>query len=752
MDLIFSNFKLIKFKIFIYKIFFLNFSYAQVYLPELKKLIPKDMPPPTIVAKRITKPIKIDGYLKDEGWKEAAVDSFMWKGRPYLGPPEVKTKFFVGYDDENLYLAFLCYEKDIREIRAVKAEERRAGIAITYGDFISFNIYTDTIAEEKFSFYINPLGVKEVLYVNWSIPIVKSADILWYADAKICDSAWVAEIKIPFKSLKLPQFDYFKFSPLRVRVRDVSYSYLWHYPSPPGADPFKLSPYAGKLYIPERPKLMQRFELLPYLITNFEKDRKTFTKFGLTGKYFFTFKNILDFTLLPDYSQIETDMPQIDVNTTFALYYPEKRPFFVEGKELFQTPIKIFYSRTINDPLFGLKFQGDIKGFEVAYLLGYDNHTPWILPFPENSYSISSNKKSLSNIIQIKKDLLRNSYISLLITDRSLEKSFSRVFSINGGFSFSKYNFLSYQGVFSVNREPNDTNLFKGYSFLDSDSYTSGFDGEKFYGKGFHLNFKHQDPRFHLNLLWEGLSPFFRADNGFIQYNDYEKRKVFFGIYFPFKNFILENIFPNFEIQEKRRFFGKRNLYENKFSTFLNFKRQINLNITYTVRFQEYKGIDFKNLWRWVFYFSASPIAFFHTYFGLQYGKEINYFSYPLTSGYLLYPNFNINFYFGNFRKKMGYSRYIMWEKEFKNRVYNAETFTNEIAYLFTKNTAFRIITQYSSTSSSLFIYPLFSFEPTPFTLFYIGSNFTLIKGEDDSKFITKNYKFFLKFQYQLKF
>ncbi len=718
-------------------------SYAQVYLPEVKKLKWEDIPRPDIWAKRITHLIKIDGYLNDKGWEEAAVDSLIWEVCPNsFSYPEERTKFFVGYDNENLYFGFICYEKDISQIRATKVEQRERYKAIPSDDLVRIWIGTDTTKQEVYSFVVTPYGVHNCLYVK-PMYLWEEIDILWYTDAKILDSCWTAEFAIPFKSLKFTPEDTNCFRLLvgRSRPREVGYSYSWTArPCGFGYDPIQTM---GKLYISEKIEISKGYEILPYFTGSLEKEEtlqhQITSRIGLTGKYYLTYTNIFDFTVNPDYSQIETDAPQIDVNTTSAIYYEEKRPFFLEGKEIFETPFEIFYTRTINTPLFALKFHGDIKDFKIAYLTGFDRYTPWIIPFPEYSLLMQSDKKSISNIFRIKKNFLKGSYVGLLITDRELKKSFSRIFVLDGNFIFKNCNHLTYQGTYTWTKEPDDINL----------SYE--FDGETLYGKGFYINFRHQSPKYYLNLEWKGLSAEFRADNGYIQYNDYEKREGKGGIYFLFKkNSFIQSIFPQVGIKELRRFLkGRYYLNKNAFIN-INFRNLISAGVGYMIYSHEYRDVNFKKLWNYTLSVSSLTLKNFHLFFYLKYGREINYYSYPLKAGYVLYPSINLNIYFWNLRFKLSYSRYMMWEEDYKDRVYNQEVASGEVVYLFSRFTAFKVINQYSSTTGEYFVYPLFSFELTPFTLFYLGSNHTFIK--ESKKYEQKDFKIFLKIQYQFRF
>ena len=90
--------------------------------------------------------------------------------------------------------------------------------------------------------------------------------------------------------------------------------------------------------------------------------------FGVNGRVGITQNLVLDATFNPDFSQVETDANQITVNERFALYFPEKRPFFLEGTEIFRTPRNLVHTRQIADPIGGAKLTGKLGSFNVGYL------------------------------------------------------------------------------------------------------------------------------------------------------------------------------------------------------------------------------------------------------------------------------------------------------------------------------------------------------------------------------------------------
>jgi hypothetical protein len=708
-----------------FKIFTLLFFYSNIFSQE-------KYTPSSLTAKKVKGNIKVDGYLYEKEWKESTTDSLnfemVWDK---IERPDVKTKIFVIYDDENLYFGIKCYEKNVKEIRASKLNPRESYKIFLQDDYIALEIYKDTASSESYSFAVNPFGIKNFSYIIYigstSQAIFK--DIVWDADAKINDSCWTAEISIPFKSIEVKKdVKYIKTNIYRIRRRDILHYYIWS-PHPVGkiSDPVL---YAGKIYLEKEIKITYPFEFLPYFVGS--KEEKIVYKLGLTAKYYLTYTKIFNFALNPDYSQIETDAWQIDVNTISAIYYPEKRPFFSEGSEMFRTPFEIFYTRTINNPLFALKFYGELEKFKISYISAYDRNTIWIIPYFQGSFYVESNEKSFSNIFCLKREFLKSSYARILLTDREVKESFSRIFSFDGTFKFLKYHYFTYQFLYSSLKE------------LENKDISFEFDGEKLYGKGFYLNYGFSFPKFYLDLLWEGISPDFRADNGFLSSNDYEKRESKIGINYFFKeNPLIQGFSPQFRIFELRKFLKGRYHFEKNIYLNINFKKLTGLTFGYKVYSRKYQNIDFKKLWDFILSIYSSPFKNINFSFVIDYGRQINYAF--LNYGNVLSYSTNFNFYIRNLKIDFGYSRYTMFEKDYKNKIYNQKIFNNEISYSFTRFTSFRIINQYNSTTSEYFLYPLFSFEPTPFTLFYFGSNHKIIKNSQ------KDYKIFLKIQYQIK-
>ena len=163
-------------------------------------------------------------------------------------------------------------------------------------------------------------------------------------------------------------------------------------------------------------------------------------------------------------------MAQIDVNSTFALFFPERRPFFQEGADLFNTEIQTVYTRSINDPIVANKLTGRFGATNVAYIGARDNTSPLMLPFEESS-SLLSAGKSVSNILRVQHNFPDNSYIGALVTDRRLDEGGAgSTIGIDGTLRFWKNYRLEGQFVVSRTAEPDDAGLSEGFEDFTFDN------------------------------------------------------------------------------------------------------------------------------------------------------------------------------------------------------------------------------------------------------------------------------------------
>jgi hypothetical protein len=227
--------------------------------------------------------------------------------------------------------------------------------------------------------------------------------------------------------------------------------------------------------------------------------------------------------LIVDFAEIEADAPKLDVNTPFAVYYPEKRPIFLEGKSLLESPLDLIYTREINNPSFALKMFGGLGENNFVFLSAKDESTPWIIPFSDFSATISSSTSSFSNLLKIQRNVNKFgiSKGGISIVDRRASGGSNTILSGNlQAKLLNNHLSLSYQGAYSKTEEPEDTTLSEELLGITFSDYTGAFDGEDFNGYAHSIDGNIYTKHLYGGLDVDLLSPTFRSDLGFIQEND----------------------------------------------------------------------------------------------------------------------------------------------------------------------------------------------------------------------------------------
>jgi hypothetical protein len=287
--------------------------------------------------------VKIDGVLDEEAWQKAAVMKLLYEWTPGdNAPPPVDTDCLVTYDRDKFYIAFRCFDPEPKKIRA-HLMDRDATDTLIQDDHIS--IIIDPFNDERrgFQFRVNPLGVQADANFSESEGYEDfSWDAIWAAAGKITDWGYAIEIAIPFNQLRFPKgtaSQTWGISAERSWPRNVRHRMTSHRRD---RDVACLLCQFNKLTGIEGITPGRNVEFDPTLTANRTDVRNDFpagpmeggkikAEPGITARWGVTPNLILNATANPDFSQVEADVAQLDVNTRFALFYPEKRPFFLEG-------------------------------------------------------------------------------------------------------------------------------------------------------------------------------------------------------------------------------------------------------------------------------------------------------------------------------------------------------------------------------------------------------------------------------------
>ncbi len=327
--------------------------------------------------------------------------------------PPVRTVVAISYDAHALYVGIWAQDPDPSRVRAAYADRDNVGPGDDYVELV-----LDTRGDGRVGtiFRVSPRAVQadgvfnEAQFALGSNPDDLTPDFAWEARTAIGDSAWTAELRIPFTSLRYPQRERQTWGVIvqRVYPRELTHS-LASVRLPRGTTCFLC--HAQRVELTGLPT-GGALAAAPYATGG--KDLRA----GADVKWTPGAGTALDATLRPDFSQLEADVPQLSVNSQFALFYPEKRPFFLEGSDLFQTPLQVVYTRSIAAPEWGARATGEVGRTAYTVLVTRDaGGGSAIVPGPTQSTLVTRDFASTVGLARLRTAFPRG-FAGLLATDR----------------------------------------------------------------------------------------------------------------------------------------------------------------------------------------------------------------------------------------------------------------------------------------------------------------------------------------------
>jgi hypothetical protein len=467
------------------------------------------------VSKAVSK-IKVDGILDEDAWPGASVIPLIYEWTPGDNvPPPVKTECLITYDDDFFYVAFRAYDPEPEKIRA-HLMDRDSMDTFIQDDHISFMIDTFNDERRGFQFRVNPLGVQaDAIFSELEGYEDFSWDAIWNSAGKVTDWGYAVEVSISFNQLRFARTTAAKtwgFSAERSYPRNVRHRITSHRRDRNIAC---IICQFNKLTGFEEITPGRNLEFDPTLTAKRTDERSDFpwgplengkakVEPGITARWGVTPNLILNGTINPDFSQVEADVAQLDVNTRFALYYPEKRPFFLEGADFFLTPFQAVFTRTVADPDGGFKLTGKIGRNALGGFGAYDRINNLIFPSNQGSMSISIDQDVASGVFRYRRDIGRGSTLGVLYSGRAAEDYYNHVGGLDGFFRFSPTKTLRFQYLHSETSYPD-------LIVAEFGQPENGFGGDALMAE-----FQHMGRDWYYMFSYEDLSPEFRADYGYI--------------------------------------------------------------------------------------------------------------------------------------------------------------------------------------------------------------------------------------------
>ncbi len=562
---------------------------------------------PALNISGTTGQIHVDGDLCEEGWQTAASsDNFVERAPGDNTEPPVKTKVMVTYDENNLYVGFVCYD-DPSQIRATMCQRD----LFTSDDAVIVLLDTYGDASWAYLLYVNPYGIqKDMMWTNITGSDV-GFDLIWNSAAKITPEGYQVEMAVPFAGLRFPNRDTqtWRMDFWRNQPREAIHQYSWSannrneqcWPCQWGTVNGISNVYPGR-----------GIEILPALVA-YQSGSVTDTydpnlpfknldadgELALGGKYAINSDVTLETTINPDFSQIEADAAQIDVNSPVALYYPERRPFFQEGRDIFITLFNSFYSRTVNDPQLAVKLTGRTGAYRFGMLSAVDDHSFYLVPLEESSYGPFDIGKSYVNVFRGMRSLGSSSQIGMILNDRRFEAGGSNtIFGIDQRIRLSPNYFIDGQYLVTYTKESGSSSLYGSKTTFDGGKHTLGFDGESYTGFGMISRLNRSSRHWDFRLDYNQVGWTYRTELGYDPWVDYRNLSFYTQYTFYYDEGLIDRTWPHLYVETRWNFEGDRKWSHVNagWTTALRFAQTVG-SVGYITGDELWSGFRFNDLW-----------------------------------------------------------------------------------------------------------------------------------------------------------
>ncbi len=469
---------------------------------------------PALTVARATGPIVVDGALDDAGWKGAHRIETWFETNPGDNvAPKVANAAYLAYDDKFFYAGFEFEDPEPRKIKAPLGDRDNVP-----GDTDYAGIILDARNDGKtaMTFFGNASGIQyDAMTDDTGSGEDSSPDFFWDSAARITATGWTLEIRVPFSSLRYGRADVQTWRILLYRNYPREYRYqMFNTRLPRGGNCFVCRgvPLNGLTGLPAGGGLV----LAPYVSANRAsapldglgtplKADPVGADIGLDAKWAPTANIVLDGTVNPDFSQIESDVAQIAANERFALNFPEKRPFFLEGVDLFSTPINVLYTRTVTAPRWGLRGTAKMAHSSFTALVAQDaGGGSAIIPGPLGSDFADQDYRSLVAVGRARREIGR-SFVSAIFSAREVGGGgYNRVFGPDFQWRPSDGDTVTGQILFSRSLTPTRPDL------------ADEWDGRTLGDHAAHASYQHRSTKVDWFAEYRDFGDEFRADNGFV--------------------------------------------------------------------------------------------------------------------------------------------------------------------------------------------------------------------------------------------
>ena len=650
-------------------------------------------------------PPQFDGVVNQEEWKNAQVFSLDYEIDPGDNTPApFATKAYVLYTTSDLYVAFIASAnmKTLRSSIRNRDEGFRDDNVLfgfdAYGDGRYMIALGANPEGNQIDIKVLPNGDDENYDVNYESRASKHPD------------AYHVELKIPFANLQFKPQDEMKWKVVfarstfteSARIQSINFPIDRNNPCIVCQTPAEI-----KL---NGVKAKNRVNLLPFFFGGLSGERlstgfnygKPTGDIGLSGLFDLNSVTSLEFALNPDFSQVEADVSQVNANTTFALFFPERRPYFNEGNEIINTNLNTVYTRTINDPLASTKLIHQGEKQRLYWLTAYDQRSPYLIAGENASYT-GEGGKAYSNILSYQRTFGNGSYVGFLSTNRFYQEGGNgQVIGINGLLRFAKLYTLNFEFNKSWILEPTA-------DWIESQDAIKGktvaLDGERKEGDGLYFSLERNTRNWNTEFYYSQFSPHYETPLGFVNQNSIRNMELTQNYtYYPEnKEGLIQQLNVNLGSEFTFNYSHLRKYFDIFSNTSIQWKGNFrtNLNLIHIVN-EEFAGFVGRNLTEISTWNSYNPSETIRLGVFLSFSESIRYDEDD--------PAVGESFFVGTFNNfqitpKLRLSQSLRYS-QLRSKIDDSLYFKGYIArvnmnYQFNQDLSFRVIGEYNDFDKS---------------------------------------------------
>lgn len=701
----------------------------------------------------IEESILVDGVLDDAVWTKAHKVTLSYEVKPGENiPATVTTTAYIFEDGENILVGFDARDTNPENIRAYLTNRDE----LFSSDYVAIALDTFNDSRKAYKFYVNAVGVQADAIID---EITGNNDLgwdsIWQSMGKVNPDGYAVELRIPLKSLRYKDNK-------KLKKWGIRFSRIWNrnlrheFSDLPNDrnDDCSLCQFATYTGF-KNTSSTHNLTLIP-AVTATRSDSREFlegsdwqqgnldTRESMDLRWGINQNIFLNATINPDFSQVEADALQLEVNKRFAVFVPEKRPFFLDGADYFSNWSQLIHTKLFAEPEHGIKITGKQDDHSFGLINLKDKDTTFLLPGNQSSRLVSlPGLESDNQMLRYRYDLGEKGNIGMTYTDREAQDYSNNMLAVDGKYWFGQSDYFKFQVMSSENKYPLEVQQEQGF---EQDAEISG--------NAFSVNFTHAAREWGWQLSHHRFDKEFRADSGFVSRSDWTSDAIT----------VIRDWFPENQSQWwtnvvlSARWQQADDLDGNKLtrdsSVQLEVFSQYQSLISVSTFVQEERFLDqIYQLDSHNAYLEVSPWPGFDLVLDYVWGNEIDFSD---SSDLVKQRLGDVNSLVSNVNYQL--NEHVKFTLEYIDKrlrvsnqtVFNINLYNARAAYQIDVNSFFRLTIQADNggSSSSLASQWLYSFRVNPFTLFYLGYSDQGFKTTELDQFRRVDRTIFTKFSY----